>query len=773
MTPPYREELAQFLRSVNAFQNLSETQTLRLASHCEEREILSGEDLIREGDPAESLFVVLSGTVRVLSHDLGSTIRQLGRGSVVGELSLLLGGSRTATVRALEPTRVVEIHRTRFEEMTQGHPEILAAFSPMVVSRAHRSQVAGYLRDLFGDLEPAALETIENEVTWIHLAAGKELFRQGAPAEGAYIIAVGRVRIAASDGLTERPIAEVGAGEWIGEIALLTRERRSTTVYAVRDTELVFLPQRIFDDLIDQYPRGMAEIARRLGLRVVERTANQPLAANRRAFAIVPAAPGVDVRAFAIDLVSALCGFGSVSHLTSNGVDETLRHKGISCAKADEPHHLVLLPWLLDKERAHRFVVYEGDPGWSGWTDRAFRNADHVLVVADARKWPKDPPGPELTSRLLAGRGPKRTLVLLQERSRQVFAGTANWLQALPTDDHLHVRIGSSKDVARVARILTGNAICLVLGGGASRGYAHIGALRALEELGIPIDAVGGTSMGAAVAAATALGMSSSKALTACAEVTRRVFDTTLPLVSLISGKRNMDGLRRVVGDLNIEDLFTTFFCVSTNLSRAEEVIHRRGSLAFGVRASSAVPGLFPPVALNGDLLVDGGLTNNVPTDTMASLMEGIVLAVDVIPEVDVRVEGNLPMHLSGWEVAWRRLNPLAESIGVPSIARILLRSATVMSEGLRRAGKSEKEAALYLRPALSQWNMLDFTSAGITAEEGYAGTIGPLRAWWEQHGDRVMGRRTSMPLDETTIRSLAQSRTQFGRGSSRQLVPK
>src|SRR5258708_5896174 len=98
-------------------------------------------------------------------------------------------------------------------------------------------------------------------------------------------------------------------------------------------------------------------------------------------------------------------------------------------------------------------------------------------------------------------RAPKRTLVLLQPADRDVFPGTARWLDAWPVDEHFHVRHGLSADVERVARILTGNAVCLVFGGGASRGYAHIGVLRAFEELGIPIDAVGGTSMGAAVAA--------------------------------------------------------------------------------------------------------------------------------------------------------------------------------------------------------------------------------------------------------------------------------
>jgi hypothetical protein len=122
----------------------------------------------------------------------------------------------------------------------------------------------------------------------------------------------------------------------------------------------------------------------------------------------------------------------------------------------------------------------------------------------------------------------------------------------------------------------------------------------------------------------------------------------------------------------------------------------------------------------------------------MASLLRGTVIAVDVIPEVDLRAEGDLPMHLSGWEVAWRRLNPLAETIRMPNIASILLRSVTIASHGLRRGGQSAKLAALYLRPNVDHWNLLDFKSAGPIAEQGYRGTIEQIRAWRKSRRERM-----------------------------------
>ncbi|HEV3192601.1 MAG TPA: cyclic nucleotide-binding and patatin-like phospholipase domain-containing protein, partial [Polyangiaceae bacterium] len=487
---------------------------------------------------------------------------------------------------------------------------------------AGRTRIASHLRALFGDLDASAILAIEQDVGWVHLPSGKELFRQGERADGAYIVANGRLRVVASTECGERILDEVGPGQWIGEMALLTQSERSATVYAVRDTELVWVPQVAFEGLIRRHPQAMLETARRLASRLAQQIGSESRPqSDMRTLAVVPANHSVCAHPFTTALAAALTRYGSVLHLTAERVDQLLGEPGIANAREDESAHLRLARWLIECEAKYRFVIYEGDPEWSGWTDRVVRNADRIMVLAAGQSSPEDgETRRHLSDRFSKSRAPKRTLVLLQPAERDVFPGTARWLDAWPVDEHFHVRYGLSNDVERVARILTGNAVCLVFGGGASRGYAHIGVLRAFEELGIPIDAVGGTSMGAAVAAGAALGLSSSKVMTACAQIARRAFDLTLPVVSIAAGKGQMDGIVGVAGDLDIEDLRTTFFCVSTNLTRAEEVVHRRGKIATAVRASMAVPGLFPPVPHNGDLLVDGGLSNNVPVDTMASL---------------------------------------------------------------------------------------------------------------------------------------------------------
>ncbi len=400
----------------------------------------------------------------------------------------------------------------------------------------------------------------------------------------------------------------------------------------------------------------------------------------------------------------------------------------------DHAAHFRLAQWLIERESAHRFIIYQADDAWSGWSQRSIRNADHILIVADAAVDPA--PGvleQRLASVLAATRAPQRSLVLLHPEGVEV-ANTARWLDARRLDGHYHLERGSTDDVARLARRLTGNAIGVVFGGGGARGYAHLGVLRALEELGVPVDAIGGTSMGALLAAGRAVGIGVSEMLELAQKYRKKLRDTTLPLVSLLAGRQLAALLDDAFGSRRIEDLPIPYFCISTNLTQAEEIIHRRGSLAGAVRASMAVPGIYPPVSRGRDLLIDGGLFNNLPIEVMASTCGGgPVLAADVSPEEDLKAPTQLPAGLSGWQVLWRRLNPFARGPAVPGILDILLRTAQVGSVKRQKSEVAAGLAALYLRLPVDEWTLFDLDAAAKIADTGYAAAREPLRQWWAQ----------------------------------------
>src|SRR5262249_55484359 len=156
----------------------------------------ANEVLFAQGDDAKSLFIVVEGRLRVSLHGgEGLVLRELGPGALVGEIALLAGGKRSATGSAAEPSVVLGVTQERLETLRKANPAISDALTRALHERMRWGKAAGYLRDLLGDLDPKTLAEIERRVAWVHLGSGEELFRQGDASEGAYIVALGRLRV--------------------------------------------------------------------------------------------------------------------------------------------------------------------------------------------------------------------------------------------------------------------------------------------------------------------------------------------------------------------------------------------------------------------------------------------------------------------------------------------------------------------------------------------------------------------------------------------------
>jgi NTE family protein/lysophospholipid hydrolase len=288
-------------------------------------------------------------------------------------------------------------------------------------------------------------------------------------------------------------------------------------------------------------------------------------------------------------------------------------------------------------------------------------------------------------------------------------------------EKHFHVRPGDAGDFRRLARLMTGRGVGLVLGGGGARGYAHIGVIRALEEAGVPIDMIGGTSMGAVVAAAHAMGLDYREFLSTTRRLLKKhrpFHEYTLPIVSLLRSRRLDRFLHEAYGDARIEDLKVTFFAVSSNLSTAEVAVHDTGELWAAVRASMSVPGVAVPVVVDNNLLVDGGVLNNLPGDVMRRLCSGTVIAVDVNEKNDLLVDDSCTPIPSPWKIVWSRINPFARPINVPSILSIMGRTSLLGS--ILKRNEVAREVDLYLNPPVGRFGILDNDALEEIAEAGY-----------------------------------------------------
>jgi len=684
------------------------------------------------------MFVLLEGRLSVTIGENGSagqTLAQLEPGSIIGEVAMVAGGRRSATVRAETLSRVAVLGAEGFNLLLENHPDVAASFARLASRRLRQQQLFSQMASLFSQLDPDALHALEQSVEWVSLAAGETLFQQGNTADSAYMVVSGRLfaQTRQPDG-SLLTVGEVGRGELVGEYALIMDQPRGATVIAKKDTDLARIPCEVFMQLIATRSDILLELTRTIIRRSgtpqvqLERSRNQ-----QRTIAVVYLDADIRNDRFCDTLRTQLSRHGATIHLDSDRIGVLLDKPGIADSVADDPAHIRLLQWLGQIESTHRFVVYRTDGHFSRWTERAIRHADEIVFVADARSSPQQREIEMELARMRQSSHQRCSLVLLHDTGTKRPHGTAAWISAREVDAVYHVRRNNEADAARLGRILAGTALGLVLGGGGARGFAHLGVFRALEELDVPIDMIGGASIGAPIAQGPAQGINAAESLSLVQDGFRSLLDYTLPLTALLAGVRITETIERQATGWNIEDLWIPYYCVSTNMTTAREVHHRTGDLARAVRASVSIPGVLPPVPEGKDLLVDGGVMNNLPIDVMRTINPtGPIIAVDVTPHAGPSAKSDYGLAISGRKIIASRLDPRRHAMKVPSVGNTILRSMMVGADRIRSQQLSAKLADLYLNIDIRDVGLLEFERVADVAAIGYEQGLPAIQKWLE-----------------------------------------
>jgi NTE family protein len=564
---------------------------------------------------------------------------------------------------------------------------------------------------VFAGLDGELLDSIAEAIEWFALPGGQILFEADDPPDGLYFVVSGSLgAYAPAQNGHRRLVGRAMTGETVGEMALISGKRRNATVIALRDSELGRLPRAAFETLMLSHPQGLLRISQ---LMVQRLESSQRQVRGRRAvprtFAVVPNDVDAEAATFAAQLTTYLEKLGATELVwAQRGADRTSA-------------------WFHSIERANEFVVYVCDPTPTSWSKLCLRQADAVLLLARAESTAKHWPQLATAEPVVAN---QRTELILQHQGGITPGVTAAWLDAKPGIPHHHVR--SSSDIARVARLLAGRALGIVLSGGGARGFAHIGVLRAAREAGITIDAIGGTSIGAIIAAGYAMQWTDEE-LTA--RVKRSFVDTnplndyTLPFVSLVSGRKVSRLLQREFAKMAIEDAPIPFFCVSANLTSGQLAVHRRGELWRWLRASVAIPGVLPPVVHGGELFVDGAAINNLPVEVMREAGVGRIIGVDVGSDrafTSESPDSDAPQF-------WRLFEWFRGRKKRVSILQILWRAGMINSAGNRAARHGLSD--LLLQPPLEQIDMLDWKGFERAIEAGYRHAMEKFKEWDQGEG--------------------------------------
>eukprot|EP00898_Chlorokybus_atmophyticus_P004975 jgi/Chlat1/5479/Chrsp36S05433 len=668
--------------------------------------------------------------------------------AIIGAASFLTSTKRRETVRAAEACQLAIFSHEDLERLQERAPQLFL----QIMLLAARSLAALIRRFI----------TLGLNRVWHH--SGETVYEKGQPATSLFILISGRVHLMRDmqeerlpdrmhDGdKTRLPVPEqwrqddVVRGGTMGEASLISGGTHDHTALCIRDAELVRMSRPAFEKVCRESPAVVARIVDSL-IRRLRRAGRAEGSGSKRGqpselvtIALFPADASCELQPLSDQLCVALQLLGPTLQLSSH--DVAMQFRDATAAKLHIPfYRSKLTAWMAAQEESYRFIVLQGDPHAVEWTHLCITQADIVLVAGMAQQNPTVQPHEQkmLWDRAERLRSMHRKLphsflraelVLLHQpvpvgRKNQYVhmmpTGSKAWLEPRRCHRHHHVRVGVDADMIRLARYLAGRSVGLVLSGGGSRGLAHLGVIRALEDAGIPIDCVGGTSQGAFMGALYAKFLTSQAMVPKVREFAAKLGsvwhllrDLTLPVLAIFHGTGFTKTIKHALGDTQIEDLWLRYFCVSTNVTKGDIAVHERGDLWKYVRASMTVIGLLPPIYDKGDLLVDGGYVDNVPVDIMRRMGVRTVIVVDVEDKDNSAFEKAVLSEdggVSGWWLLLDRLIPFRQKrICLPKYSE--LTSALMYVSHMRqlRSVRSQNKIDLYLRPTgINDYSLLDY----------------------------------------------------------------
>ncbi len=579
---------------------------------------------------------------------------------------------------------------------------------------------------VFGSLDESVLQDLGRLLHLQSIPGGNIVYREGDQANTMFFLISGRLRVSRRDrnGVLQL-YNEIRPGESVGEAGLILQQPRAADITALRDSTVAMLSRADFERLLVLHPLALNRVFARAiynhlrhATQVVERR-------HAQIFVVVPLEPGPLAHAVAIGLTRAFAQVGRAHHVAPAAERSPDPNATGTWAGKDRYDEL---------EEQYDFLIYEADLDSLAWTKRAFRQADQVIFVTTPNA--SEQVG-ELEQNLSGEPGfdmKRKHLVVLHPEQAETPAGLLRWQDGRRCERVYPIRSRHPGDFARLARFLNGTAVGIVLGGGGARGFAHLGILRALEQAGIVIDLIGGNSMGALLGAQYACDVALDEIRERTVRFARGGERPTLPVISIVSGRRVERDLKRMFGERTVDQLWRPFFAAACNLSRACTSVLDSGPLWRAVLASNSPVGLFPPVLLNGDLLVDGAILENVPVGAMRARLgtpleqrrgNGTIIAIDV----DVRDYMGVDPALARLSVRstiqsyFQRGKPSS-----PGIGDILYRASHI--GGLHQRARTIAQADHYLEPPVASFPLMGYSRADKIVEVGYRYAVKEIERW-------------------------------------------
>ena len=560
-------------------------------------------------------------------------------------------------------------------------------------------------------LPDPVLNELVDQLQIQEVAGGTQVISEGDNVDSLFVLVSGRLRVSRQgrDG-NIMLFNEILPGEIVGELGVILDQCRAADITALRSSVLGVLLKEDFQRLLRKYPVEINRVFSQAifnHLRHARRVESQKRA---HSFVVIPLTPSVDVHLVTKNLTLAFSQMGRAHSVIMESTGQADRFN-IDALEAD-----------------NEYLVYQVATSDMNLALETFKHADQILFVVDAGS-PKELSQVEMELANDPGtRLMRKHLIVLHPSKSSVCDDKLAWQQPRDVERVYPASPDDLSDYQRITRFLVGKAVGVVLGGGGARGFAHLGVLKAFEENDIPVDLLGGNSMGALIGGCYAFGIPRDEIHNTILKFTKGIIKLDLPVVSIFSSRNYERALKSIFGVTQVESLWMTYFSAACNLSRADTTVIDSGPLWQAVLASNSPAGLLPPVIKDGQLMVDGAILENVPVQAMRGRLgtalerrrgNGTIIALDVDVKEEICVDPKMTA-LNSWDVIKSLFNK--KSATMPGLKTILTYANQI--GGLAQRRRIMGLADYYLELPVSHFPLTSYSSAEEIIEIGYEYTM-------------------------------------------------
>ncbi len=694
----------QLIKSSELAKTLDPDIVSSIAELCEVRDYPSGTKIYESGSEVTFFLVILDGRCRLLGSN-GEVTRVIERNDFFGLVSLLSGSSKSYDLISDTEVTVLQLSKSDLDSLSETYPNIKERLMDAINLKLFNPEINSAIKKIAKGIDDDTISKLKENLSWKTLQASEVLFSEGDPGDSCYVVMSGRVQAIKNYGEdSELVLGELSRGDIIGDMALITEEPRSATIKSTKLTRLICFSKDTFNSVMYSNPQALMEVSKALINRLKHKESRDD--GQSLVIGVISLIDKVSTDRFLDLFISSLNRHGSIE-----SVDEKISGTG-----QDLFNFEILIENIIAEK--NYLVLRSSDLDNTEWKSKILNYSDKVLVLGNSKELATI--GKEESAIFGDYRDidtDKVSLLINHSGQTGIPSGTAKIKSIRNGVKLYHMKeVDTSSEVDRVVRRITNNTLGLVLGGGGAKGFAHLGLFKAMTELGIPVDVIGGTSAGSIVAAQIALGYSLDEIIEINRSVNRlKMFkEYGFPYISLIKSKKIEQAARLVGSDRDIEDMWIPFFAPATDLTNSRLVLFESGPVWEAIRSSGALPGIVVPHFKDSSILVDGGVLNNLPVDIMRSRYDGKIIcsSCSTDQQSPTKLDGVPNQARLFFEKMYNKSAFKDKYSYIPTISELILKMSVVSSSSL-----SEKNIGLsdlYLELPVERYGLTDFNDKAM-----------------------------------------------------------